>query len=561
MTTGAAQAAPSSSVSPVTTSTSILVSVEGTGSLYDAIFVTEGTTVTYYVTVSPNVGGGTVDGGTVMFSDAATGPIPQCTAVRVGDSAASCTITYSYAATHKVSASYSGDSDDASSSSTLDASVEVVPATSTTMTATAGDTTSSSSLTVVAGTPVTFDAVVAPNPGEGFVSWWDTAVGTVPDCNSVNIDPTTGDASCTETFTSLGVHKVTGEYGDSLERFAQSASNTLTVNVVTKTTLSLQASSAQANGTAIAAGLGTKVTYTATINPIPSGTSITSADAGTVAFSDNGSIIAGCGDVEFNLATGTATCTTSYASAGRHIVEASFAGDTLFASASSNAVFVAVGTPTVTTLEVGATGQPEGTNIAVGSGTPITYVATVAPVPVGGTVSFTDKSWGAVQGCVSVPVNPTTGQATCSITHNAAGDYDVTATFSGDSSSLASTSDTTEVTVTQPVQSPSAPVWKSFHLARAVAHADVQVTTASAVTVRIENRSGRVLRVIALGQMSRGTHIVVFRVGELAPGAYQLVVVSVVGRATSAIRSTVHLYVGKDGSVSSTITNKPAAST
>jgi endoglucanase len=78
---------------------------------------------------------------------------------------------------------------------------------------------------------------------------------------------------------------------------------------------------------------GQRVTYTATIVPAP--------DGGAVTFLDNGSVIAGCTRAPVD-AGGTATCPITYATAGAHMVQAEYLGDSSFPSSESVAVAQAV---------------------------------------------------------------------------------------------------------------------------------------------------------------------------------------------------------------------------
>ena len=85
------------------------------------------------------------------------------------------------------------------------------------------------------------------------------------------------------------------------------------------------------------------MTYTATVTPTP--------DGGTVAFTDNGSTISGCGSVTVNTATGKATCQATYTSAGSHAIIATYSGDTNFESSPSTTLTQIVGqTATATGL-------------------------------------------------------------------------------------------------------------------------------------------------------------------------------------------------------------------
>jgi hypothetical protein len=64
---------------------------------------------------------------------------------------------------------------------------------------------------------------------------------------------------------------------------------------------------------------------------------------------------------------------------------------------------------------------------------PVSLTATVTPVPDGGTVGFADGS-NPVGGCGAVPVNTTTGVATCTTTALPVGSDSLTASYGGDGS-------------------------------------------------------------------------------------------------------------------------------
>lgn len=67
----------------------------------------------------------------------------------------------------------------------------------------------------------------------------------------------------------------------------------------------------------------------------------------------------------------------------------------------------------------------------VGQNAPVTYTATVAPAPDGGTVRFDDGAGNpATSRCAAQPVS--NGTATCTVSYAEAGDYSVIASYSGD---------------------------------------------------------------------------------------------------------------------------------
>jgi cell wall-associated NlpC family hydrolase len=73
------------------------------------------------------------------------------------------------------------------------------------------------------------------------------------------------------------------------------------------------------------------------------------------------------------------------------------------------------------------------------TGRPVTYTATVTPVPDGGAVAFVDAG-APVAGCGAVPVDPATGQASCRTSYPAPGDPSIQADYSGDAGFAASQS-------------------------------------------------------------------------------------------------------------------------
>jgi hypothetical protein len=75
------------------------------------------------------------------------------------------------------------------------------------------------------------------------------------------------------------------------------------------------------------------------------------------------------------------------------------------------------------------------------TGQPVTYTATVSPVPDGGTVGFQDGG-ADIGGCAAVSVDTTTGQATCQVTYGSVGSHAITATYSGHGNYQGSTSNT-----------------------------------------------------------------------------------------------------------------------
>jgi hypothetical protein len=75
------------------------------------------------------------------------------------------------------------------------------------------------------------------------------------------------------------------------------------------------------------AAAGAQVTYTATVSPTP--------DAGTIAFSDGGSTIAGCGSVPVSAATPQAQCVVTYGQGPSRTIMAAYSGDPYYTASRS----------------------------------------------------------------------------------------------------------------------------------------------------------------------------------------------------------------------------------
>jgi hypothetical protein len=168
------------------------------------------------------------------------------------------------------------------------------------------------------------------------------------------------------------------------------------------------------------ANVAQAITYTATISPSP--------DGGTVAFTDNGNTISGCGGA--TISAGQAQCQTSPSSAGSHAIVATYSGNADYDGSTSSTLTETVGTgPTSMTLTV----FPN----PVIAGQPALITATVTPTPDGGTVMWQDSHGGAL-GCPDSTLNPG-GTATCDATFTSAGSVTIMPNYSGDANYQPST--------------------------------------------------------------------------------------------------------------------------
>jgi hypothetical protein len=205
-------------------------------------------------------------------------------------------------------------------------------------------------------------------------------------------------------------------------------SQTLTTSPASVTisyTLPITATSTTLASSANPSVAGQPVTYTATVSPVP--------DGGTVAFTDGGAAIGGCGAQPVDTSTGTAVCQVTYAGSGSHSITAGYSGDALFAPGTSAAL-----TQTVSQAST-ATTVTSSANPSV-SGQSVTFTATVSPVSPGagtptGTVTFSDG--GTLLGAEGLNGS---GTATFTTTALAAGDHEITAAYGGDANFAASTS-------------------------------------------------------------------------------------------------------------------------
>ena len=167
----------------------------------------------------------------------------------------------------------------------------------------------SSSPSGLAGHPVTYAATVIPAPGGGTVAFSDGGTGPIAGCGSQPVGAD-GTATCQVTYGVAGSHDIYAAYSGDANYLASSSLGAYTQVVQQATTVALDSSSPSVR-------TGQPLTYTATVNPNPGG--------GTVAFSDGGTPIAGCGSQPVSTG-GAATCQTTYGAAGTHAIYAAFSG-------------------------------------------------------------------------------------------------------------------------------------------------------------------------------------------------------------------------------------------
>ncbi|MGH2916976.1 MAG: Ig-like domain repeat protein, partial [Solirubrobacteraceae bacterium] len=393
---------PSASVSAVTVDKgSSSTSVKASPSPAQA-----GRAVTYTATVSPSAAGGSVS----FLEGQST--LSDCGSVAVSGGTASCSTSYPASGSHEISAIYGGDANYTGSSGDVTEQIDKLStATSLTVAPSPG----------AVNQAVTLTATVSPVPDGGTVSFASGAT-TISACSSQTID-VNGKATCTIDWTA-GTYAFTASYGGD-GAYAGSTSSPVGETIDRASTSTGLTSSANP------ASVGDKVTYTATVSPVP--------DGGTVSFSDASSGISGCGSQPVSGSDGTATCVTTYSSVGTDQVTAAYAGNGDYDQSSSGPITeTVVATATSTALKASPS--------SAGVGDPVTYTATVSPVPDGGIVAFGDGG-ATISGCASQAVSAADGTATCVVTYPTSGKRSVTAAYGGHGNYASSTSDPVDETV------------------------------------------------------------------------------------------------------------------
>jgi len=186
---------------------------------------------------------------------------------------------------------------------------------------------SPSSNPVLVGQSVTLEAKVSPVPDGGTVEF--AASGSpVTGCEAVAVNTGNGTASCTTTFFMAGAESVTAVYSGN-GGYSSSSGSLSGLSVDAASTLTVLSSPASAV-------VGQPVTYVATVGAVAPSSGV--PGGGTVEFVGGSGTLPGCAAVALNTSTGTASCTTMYAtSAGSpYTVDASYSGNhDYLASASS----------------------------------------------------------------------------------------------------------------------------------------------------------------------------------------------------------------------------------
>jgi len=268
------------------------------------------------------------------------------------------------------------------------------------------------------GQPVPLSATVTGGADGDSVEFFDgaTKIGAGALANGV--------ATLAWTPADVRTHSVTAKY---LGNAKVSTSTSSAVDVVVSEADKSTATTITGPASAVA---GESVTVEATVSPIPAG--------GTVQFKDGATDLGGAVALDAN---GKASLANSFAE-GTHSIVAVYSGSGVYQASTSapHALTVApvvVEESTTTTLVGPSTGS---------TGEALSFTASVSTGAAGGTVQF--KEGGRDLGS-PIPVDAS-GKATTTPTFNVAGEYSITAVFSGSGNYLGSTSNIQTVNVKAP---------------------------------------------------------------------------------------------------------------
>jgi Bacterial Ig-like domain (group 3)/FG-GAP-like repeat len=209
--------------------------------------------------------------------------------------------------------------------------------------------------------------------------------------------------------------------GDTSHAPSLSTTTSLTPTIATTNTLT---------SSGLAVNAGASVTFTATIVPVPIGST-----RGAVSFYSNG-VLLGSGSVAINP-FGVATYTTTGLAAGSHAITAVFSGNASYSTSTSAAIIETITAATTSILTVAPN--------PVVAGQSAIFTLTISPAPTGsplGTVSFYNGSTLLWTGTVN-----SSGVAIFSTTTLPLGADSITAAYSGNAGFAGSTSTAISVQV------------------------------------------------------------------------------------------------------------------
>ncbi len=404
---------------------------------------TYGQSVTFTATVTPPAGG-VIPTGSVVFSD---GETLLCAAVNLvagtSNATAICTTSTLSVGTHVITARYAGDANNQSSSAVVS---QVVNKADQTLTFPV-QTTPSRTFTVNGTFAIAPLATsTTPNSGQPIVY----ASKTAPVCSV---------AGTTVTMLTAGTCTIAADQAGDQH---YNAANEVTQSIVIGSAASAITLTASTTTAAVDAAV--------TLNVTVSG----QAPTGTVTINDGGTVL--CSQVNLTTVgnTATASCTTSFATAGNHVLTATYAGDANNTTKDSASVTISVGLK-CTTMSLTAT--PD--NITAGQSLTLTAAVSgcAAPTDTGGAVpskngtiveaGSTAAVAAALTGMVTFYDGATTlsavaidanGNATLSLSTLSAGTHTLRAAYAGDRAFATAQAQAVVVVAAPPVRPVPAPL-------------------------------------------------------------------------------------------------------
>ena len=298
---------------------------------------------------------------------------------------------------HSLTASYSGNS-------TLDSSVSPILGVEIDLNPTVISLTPLPP-TLSSGTALSLKATVSPATASGSITFSDGSQ-TVGQATLVN-----GVATLALAQLAAGNHTFTAVYsGDTLDLPSISAAISTQVTLASSSTVLAPIPASIVFGSA--------VTLSASVTP--------STAAGTITFTDSVSGTL----AQIGLGNGAISFSAANLSPGIHSLTATYSGDTSHSGSTSPAVTLTVN-PVASSIVLAA---PPAT---LAAGNPLSLSASLTPASATGAVTFRDATLGVLgQSSVSH------GSASLTLPNPAAGSYNITASYSGDTSDSAATSNT-----------------------------------------------------------------------------------------------------------------------
>ncbi len=156
---------------------------------------------------------------------------------------------------------------------------------------------------------------------------------------------------------------------------------------------------------------------------------------------------------------------------------------------------------------------------------PVTYTATVAPVPSGGTVAFSDGA-ATIAGCSSQAVSTSTGEASCTTEYSTPGAHSIKAEFSGSSDTIypGSTSSSRQVVATVPTSTLLTPSSAAPLLGDAVTYTATVTPVPTGGTVEFMDE-GNPIEGCGEQALDLGTGVAECVVSYATPGAHSITAV------------------------------------